>query len=340
MTTLLETTSWLIEIPSETGSEAPIRDAVAHRLDQFPQTLVADSLVVGEPGEGTILLVGHLDTVPLQGDRGPRVEGDRLVGLGATDMKSGLAVVIHLIEALGTGTLAGVFYAGEEGPLSGNQLAPVLDEMPGLADAGAAIVLEPTDREVQAGCQGAINATVGFNGEAAHSARPWLGENAVTRAGSWLTQMHARAPVERIVNGLVFKEVVSVTTASGGVANNIIPARFELNVNYRFAPDRTVEEATDRLRAVCEGTDSFEVADAAPPGTVDIDNPLFAALIEVSGAPVMGKQGWTDVAQLSQAGIPAVNFGPGETTLAHKPGESVRIDDLDWAYESLSAVLD
>lgn len=340
MTTLLETTSWLVDIPSETGSEAPIRDAVADRLDQFPQTPVADSLVVGEPGAGTILLVGHLDTVPLQGDRGPRVEGDRLVGLGATDMKSGLAVMIHLIEALGTGKLAGVFYSGEEGPLSGNQLAPVLDEMPGLADAGAAIVLEPTDREVQAGCQGAINATVGFSGEAAHSARPWLGENAVTRAGPWLTQMHSRAPEERIVNGLVFKEVVSVTTASGGVANNIIPARFELNVNYRFAPDRTVEEATDRLQAVCEGADSFEVADTAPPGTVDIDNPLFAALIEVSGAPVVGKQGWTDVAQLSEAGIPAVNFGPGETTLAHKPGESVRIGDLDWAYESLSAVLD
>ena len=339
MTSLVDTTSWLIGIESETGAEALIRDSISQRLHDFDQIRVADSLIVGEPGEGRRLLVGHLDTVPLQGDLGPVLDGDRLYGLGSTDMKSGLAVMIHLIETLGTSDLVGVFYAGEEGALSGNDLGPILAEIPWITEADAAFVLEPTDREVQAGCNGAINVTIGFDGVAAHSARPWLGENAVTKAGRFLEMMNDRLPEEHEVGGLAFKEVISVTRAWGGVANNIIPSRFEMNVNYRFAPDKTVEEAIAVLREVCSEADTFEPTDTAPAGLVDVDHPLFAALIEASGGEVVGKQGWTDVAQLSQAGISAINFGPGETTLAHKPGESVRVSDLDWAYESLLAVL-
>ena len=339
MTTLVETTGWLVGIESETGDEAPIRDAISQRLHEFDQIRVADSLIVGEPGEGRRLLVGHLDTVPLQGDLGPVVDGDRLYGLGATDMKSGLAVMIHLIETLGTSDLVGVFYAGEEGPLSGNDLGPILSEVAWITKAEAAFVLEPTDREVQAGCNGAINASVGFDGVAAHSARPWLGENAVSKAGLFLEMMNTRQPEEHEVGGLIFKEVISVTRAWGGVANNIVPSRFEMNVNYRFAPDKTLDEAVEVLSEVCAEADTFVPVDIAPAGAVDVDHPLFAALIESSGGEVVGKQGWTDVAQLSQAGIPAINFGPGETSLAHKPGESVRVSDLDWAYESLLAVL-
>jgi succinyl-diaminopimelate desuccinylase len=339
VTSLVDTTAWLIGIPSETGSEEAARDAIAERLHQFDQTRVGNSLVVGDPGEGRRLLVGHLDTVPLQGNLGPVVDGDRLYGLGATDMKAGLAVMIHLLETLGTSDLVAVFYAGEEGALSGNDLGPILAEIPWLTKADAAFVLEPTDREVQAGCNGAINATVGFDGVAAHSARPWLGENAVTKAGRFLEMMNDRQPEDHEVGGLVFREVISVTRAWGGVANNIVPSRFEMNLNYRFAPDKTVGEAVELLREVCSEADSFDVADTAPAGSVDVDHPLFAALIESSGGEVVGKQGWTDVAQLSQADIPAINFGPGETSLAHKPGESVRVSDLDWAYESLLAIL-
>jgi succinyl-diaminopimelate desuccinylase len=339
VTDLVETLAWLVDIPSETGSETEIRDAIAERLGRFPQTFVGRSVVVGEPGPDKVLLVGHTDTVPLQGHVGARIESDRLHGLGATDMKSGLAVMIHLLEDLGDESLAGVFYAGEEGPISGNDLGAILGEEPWLTKAAAAVVMEPTNRELQFGCQGAVNARVVFMGEAAHSARPWLGENAITKASGFLEHMGKLEPHPHIVGGLEFTEVMSVTRAEGGVANNIIPSEFVMNVNYRFAPDRSLDEAIAHLERVCEGVDGFTVSDTAPAGQVDNDDPLFARLTEVTGAASSGKQGWTDVAQLSAVGVPAVNFGPGETALAHKPGESVSIDDLSWFYESLSAVL-
>jgi len=339
LTDLVETVSWLVDIPSVTGDEAGLRDAIAGRLRDLPQQAVADSLVVGTPDEGQLLLAGHLDTVPLQGHVGARVEDERVHGLGATDMKGGLAVMIHLVEALGPERVACVFYAGEEGPLSGNQLVEVLEAAPWLRAASAAVVLEPTDRGVEAGCQGVINADAVFIGEPAHSARPWLGDNAVTKAGEFLVDMRGLEPELHVVSGLEFKEVMSVTTAHGGVARNVIPSEFVLNVNYRFAPDRRPVEAVQRLHEVCAAADRVVVTDLAPAGSVDTDHLLFQRLIEATGAPVLGKQGWTDVAQLSAAGVPAVNFGPGEAALAHKPGESVRISDLAWVYDSLLELL-
>lgn len=336
---MIETLAWLVDMPSETGNELGIRDAIGDRLSALPLTPIAESLVVGDPTPRSVLLVGHLDTVPLQGHVGARVEQDRLHGLGATDMKAGLAVIIHLLEDLAGEGVVGVFYAGEEGPLAGNQLVGLLDAVPGLLGARAAIVMEPTDRALEAGCQGVVNARVVFEGRAAHSARPWLGVNAVTRAGAFLSWMDALEPEVHEVEGLEFKEVISVTRATGGIANNIIPATFELNVNYRFAPDRSTEDAVTRLSRVCEPADLFEVRDTSPAAYPYADHPLFAELARVAGAEVRPKQGWTDVGQLAERGIAAVNFGPGEANLAHKPGESVRIADLDWAYQSLAAVL-
>lgn len=337
--TLTDTLAWLVDIPSETRNETEIRDALAERLDGLPQQVVNNSLVVGEPGPGKILLVGHTDTVPLQGHVGARIEGDRLYGLGATDMKGGLAVMVHILEDLGTDRVVGIFYAGEEGPIAGNDLSAILDAIPALSSAGAAIVMEPTNRGMDLGCQGAVNAKVSFLGDAAHSARPWLGVNAVTRAGEFLTMMHSLEPEVHPIEGLEFKEVVSVTRASAGVANNVIPSRFDLNVNYRFSPDRTTDEAIERLRELCRTADEFVVAETAPAAYPEVNHPLFQALATKAGAAISHKQGWTDVAQLATRGIPGVNFGPGETALAHKPGESIALEDLDWAYDALAAVL-
>jgi succinyl-diaminopimelate desuccinylase len=334
-----ETLAWLVDIPSETGNEVAIRDALGDRLSGHPCQIVNRSLVVGEPGPGTVALVGHTDTVPLQGHVGARVEDGRLYGLGATDMKGGLAVMVHMLEESGIEGLVGVFYAGEEGPLAGNDLGSILEMVPGLAEIEAGIVMEPTNREVHAGCQGSINARVTFLGEPGHSARPWRGVNAVTRAGSFLVEMDGRQPEPHPIEGLEFKEVMSVTQAHGGVANNIIPGRFDLNVNYRFSPDRTVDEAIDRLREVCAVADEFEVVDAAPPAYPEMSHPLFQTLIATAGTVVSHKQGWTDVAQLAQRGIPAINFGPGETALAHKPGESIALDDLPWTFDVLVRTL-
>lgn len=339
MPTLPETLAWLVDIPSETGNETAIRDAIAGRLEGMPMRRHLTSLVVGAPGPGKLLMAGHTDTVPLQGHVGARIEGDRLHGLGATDMKGGLAVMIHLLEDLGTDRLAAVFYAGEEGPMSGNELGPLLDEIDGLAEVEAGVVMEPTNREVHAGCQGSINARVTFLGEPAHSARPWLGVNAVTRAGGFLSMMDELEPDIHVVEGLEFKEVISVTRANGGVANNIIPGRFDLNVNYRFSPDRDVAEAIERLSELCEPADEFEVADAAPAAHPAVDHPVFRSLIDHAGGALSSKQGWTDVAQLAERGVPAINFGPGETALAHKPGESVHLDDLEWVRDVLEATI-
>lgn len=339
MSTLVDTVAWLVGIPSPTGSEGAICTAISERLSAHPVRVVQESVVIGEPSADKILLVGHTDTVPLQGETGARIEGGRLHGLGATDMKGGLAVMIHLLEALGTDGIVGIFYAGEEGPIKDNQLGPILDTMPGLTSARAGIVLEPSNRELQAGCNGVINATVTFEGEPAHSARPWLGVNAVTRSGPFLTAMDGLEPEAHEIDGLVFKEVMSVTKAAGGIANNVIPGRFELNVNYRFAPDRSIEDAERKFRTVCASADTIDITDLAPAALPSVDNPLFASLAATSGAQVTPKQGWTDVAQLAVRGVPAINFGPGETDLAHKPGESVNIADLDWAFDSLRQVL-
>ncbi|MGB7860578.1 MAG: M20/M25/M40 family metallo-hydrolase, partial [Acidimicrobiia bacterium] len=290
MSNLIETLQWLVDIPSETGNEAAIRDAIAERLRDFPQTKIHDSLVVGEPGEGSLLLVGHTDTVPLQGHVGARIEADRMYGLGTTDMKAGLAVMIHLLEDLEDGRLVGIFYAGEEGPLSGNDLVRVLDALPAIEQAEAGVVMEPTNREMHLGCQGSINAKVWFEGEAAHSARPWLGRNAISRAGGFLTEMDSRQPEPHVLEGLEFKEVISITRASGGVANNIIPSRFEMNVNYRFSPDRTMEEAFEHLTSVCAAADGFEVVDSAPAAYPDASHPLFVALRKGAGGRVSHKQ--------------------------------------------------
>ncbi len=336
--TLTDTLTWLVDIPSETGNEEGIRDALARRLSRLPIRVFNKSLVVGEPGANRVALFGHTDTVPLQGHVGARIEDERLFGLGATDMKGGLAVMVHLVEDLPERVVA-VFYAGEEGPLAGNDLGPLLDSVPSLAVVDAGIVMEPTNREVHAGCQGSINARVTFLGEPGHAARPWRGVNAVTRAGEFLTMMDRLEPEIHPIEGLEFKEVMSVTRAVGGVANNIIPGRFDLNVNYRFSPDRTMEEAVERLRDMCSAADEIEIEDAAPAAYPEVSHPMFRRLIDFSGGVVSHKQGWTDVAQLAQRGIPGINFGPGETALAHKPGESILLSDLAWSYGVLLETL-
>lgn len=342
---MVDTLAWLVDIPSETGKEERICGEIAARLaptlgDGLLRS--GDSLIAGRRrGKPLVLLVGHLDTVPAQGQPPARVEAGRLHGLGASDMKAGLAVMIHLLEELESERhdVIGVFYSGEEGPSSGNALEPLLSDHDWLSAAEFAVVLEPCDREIQIGCNGVLNAVVTFRGHAAHSARPWLGENAITKGGRWLARMHEMSPVPHVIDGLEFREVMSVTRASGGIATNVIPAEFSLHLNYRFTPDLSPDQARERVAEVCSEADGVEVVDLAPAGPVDASHPFVAELAAASGARIAPKQGWTDVARLGAHGIPAVNFGPGETALAHQRGESVRLDDLRVVYAALSTVL-
>jgi succinyl-diaminopimelate desuccinylase len=348
VTDFTKTLTWLVDTPSVTGDEAQICTLIATRL--YPAlgrdavVRLGDSLIAGRrTGLPVLLLAGHLDTVPSQGQGPALVEGDRLHGLGSADMKAGLAVMIHLLEdpAVQTGPydVIGIFYAGEEGPSSDNQLEDVLIKAPWMSQAEFAIVLEPSDGELQLGCNGVINAKVGFTGKSAHSARPWLGDNAVTKAGEWLSVMHHLDPVDTEVDGLVYREVISVTMAMGGIANNIIPPRFDLNVNYRFPPNRSLKEAEAHLAEVCSPADHFEIIDSAPAGPVRLDSPFVTRLAEISGASKAAKQGWTDVARFGAHGIAAVNYGPGESAEAHQVSESVALGDLETVFRTLRTVL-
>lgn len=335
----------LVDIPSPTGDEGALARHLAERLAAVGEvTALGNAVVVRrDRGRARIDLYGHLDTVPEQGNLPARIEGGRLHGLGASDTKAGLAVMVALMEdeavAAGPYDLAAVFYDREEGPAHENGLEAVLDAAPYLADAALAVVMEPTDNEIQLGCQGALNATVRFTGRSAHSSRPWHGENAVTKAGAWLATMHELQPVEVEVAGLSFRETFAVTTATGGIARNVIPAGFEVNLNHRFPPDRTLEQAEARLRQVCDAADAVEIVDRAAPAPIPDGNPHLDRLIEVSGAAVTGKQAWTDVARLTARGVPALNYGPGETALAHRRDESVALAALEESFEVLKRFL-
>jgi succinyl-diaminopimelate desuccinylase len=345
---LVDDLVWLMGIRSVTGEEEALCTAIARRLS--PRwgadglTRIGNALVVGRPDDRPLLsLYGHLDTVPEQGNVVPEIREGRVHGLGAADMKGGVAVMLALLEddevAGGPYSVAGVFYDKEEGPAHRNGLEDVLHAVPWLGRSRFAVVLEPSDRQIQLGCQGAMNATVSFLGRSAHSARPWLGENAVTKAGEFLAEIHRMEPVPVSVEGLEFKETATITTAHGGLASNVIPPRFDLNLNYRFPPTLTLEEAEARLRAIAAAADEVTVVDRAPAAPIPAGNPHLQRLERVSGAPRAGKQAWTDVARLAARGIAAVNFGPGETALAHRPDESVAIDDLEGAHAGLRRFL-
>jgi len=349
MSSLEETLTDLIAIKSPTGQEGRICTAIAERLlpvwGMDGVNRIGNSLVVGRrTTKPTIALFGHTDTVPEQhGNSRPRRVGEKLHGLGASDMKSGVAVMVHLLEdaaiANGPYDVVGVFYDKEEGPHDENGLEEVLQRADWLADSEFGIVLEPTDLALELGCNGAMNATVGFDGQSAHSARPWLGVNAVTRAGSWLAEMDDREPVAVGIDGLVFHETMVVTTAHGGIARNIIPGRFEVNVNYRFPPVYDLSEAEQRLREACAAGDDIEITDRAVPGQVPVGNPHLERLEQVTGGERRAKQGWTDVARLGAYGIPGVNYGPGVVAQAHQADEYVPVSNLYKAFQVLREFL-
>lgn len=342
MTDLVDTLAWLVDVPSVTGDEDRLCTLLEERFDQTIR--VGNSLVVGGPGDKPLVtLYGHLDTVPEQGNGSARLEGDRMHGLGTSDMKAGLAVMLHLLEdqdvAAGPYDVVGVFYDREEGPADENGLEAVLDAVPWLMDAALAVVMEPTDLHLELGCNGAMNADVVFTGRAAHSARPWHGENAITKAGEWLARLHATEPVPVEVDGLVYREVFSVTRASGGIANNVLPAEFTINLNYRFPPIYDLGQAEARLREMAADADRVDIRDRAPAGLVPHDNPLVELLQAATGVAPMAKQGWTDVARLTSRGVDAVNYGPGEVAQCHQATESVAVGNLPIAFGVLRELL-
>ncbi len=338
----------LVDVPSVTGHEEAIADLVAGRLGRLGcgSCLRSGRSVVWRgpsAGRPLLLLAGHLDTVPAEGNARARIHDGNVHGRGASDMKGGLAVMLDLVETLDPAALrfdlAAVFYDGEEGPFEGNGLGRLLVEMPWLAGARLAILLEPTAAQVEAGCSGTMNAEVRVEGRSAHAARPWTGVNAVEVAAPWLAQITRFPATPVVVEGLEFRETLQVTLLRAGVAANVVPDELVATLNYRFPPGRDLAHAEARLRALVPPEFEFRVKDAAPPGAVALAAPEARELVERFGLRVSAKQGWTDVARFSARGIAALNLGPGLPEQCHTAGEYCPAANLERVHDVLARFL-
>ena len=317
----------LCDVESVSGDEKALADLIEQSLRDVPHLTVDrdGDAVVARTSLGRaerVVLAGHIDTVPL-GDNLPcRVEGGRIHGCGTTDMKSGVAVQLRLAAHLAEPNrdVTYVFYDHEEVEADKNGLGRIARNSPEWLAGDFAVLMEPTNATVEGGCQGSLRAEVVLRGHRAHSARSWLGSNAVHAAGEVLRRLEAYDAEQLEIDGLVYREGLNAVGITGGVAGNVIPDECRVSVNYRFAPSRSEGEAADVVRKVLEGYD-VEIVDSAPGALPGLSEPAAAAFVAMVGREPLPKFGWTDVARFSALGVPAVNYGPGDPGVAHQREE-------------------
>lgn len=347
---LLALTAELVDIASVSFAEGPITDRLEGELRAVPWLTVdrvADNLVarttLGRPHR--IVLAGHTDTVPVNGNASARMDGDTLWGLGAADMKSGLAVMLELARTVAEPAVevTYVFYAAEEVAAEHNGLGVLFAHRPDLLAGDVALLGEPTAAAIEAGCQGTMRVEVTLTGVRSHTARPWMGRNAIHRLGAVLARLDAYAERRPVLAGCEYREALQAVAVDGGVAGNVVPDRAVLTIDHRFAPDRNPVAAEAHVREVLapclDAGDEIrvlDVADASPPA---VDHPLLAALVARHGLEVTAKLGWTDVARFAANGIPAANFGPGDATVAHMADERVTRAAIDRCFGALDDLL-
>ncbi|HEV8623117.1 MAG TPA: succinyl-diaminopimelate desuccinylase [Acidimicrobiia bacterium] len=344
---LLGLTAALIAVPSVSLAEGPLVDAVETRVRRIAELDVerVGLNIVARTNLGRerrIVMAGHLDTVPANNNTVPRIEGDVLHGLGAADMKSGVAVLLRLAEEVAAGSrfdCTFVFYEAEEIADEHNGLRKLFADRPDLVAGDFAVLLEPTDLWLEAGCQGSIRLEATFYGRRAHTARPWQGDNAVYRAAPVLQRLADSTPAELEVDGLRFRQALSVVGVHGGVAGNVVPDRCTVAVNRRYAPSLTLEEAEAEVRALLDGADEIALTSISPAAHPNLSHPLVAEFAGLLDLPVRCKLGWTDVARFSAHGVPAVNFGPGDPEVSHTAGEHVTRASVEGCYNALAAFL-
>ncbi len=342
MADLLDLVATLVDIPSVSFNESALADYVEGRLRALPGLQVdrvGDNVVARTGGTGAlrrrVIVAGHLDTVPPNGNERARVEGDTLWGLGATDMKGGLAVMLEIAARAheARDDLSLIFYVAEEVARVHSGLLQLRRERPDLVEADVALICEPTSGAVEAGCQGVIKAEVALRGARAHVSRPWKGRNALHRLAPLLAAVAHWNGRTVGLDGCHYVEALQAVTVSGGVASNVVPDEARLEINHRFAPDRSTEQAWEWLEGFVapflEPGDTLTLRDSAPSAPPGLEDPLLASLVKRSGAPVVAKLGWTDVAFFAEQGIPAANFGPGNPELSHTAGEMVTRQSLE-----------
>lgn len=340
----------IVDVPSESRDEAALAAHVLGVLGAagVPARDAGDTCILGgaiagprTPGRPLVILAGHLDTVPAQGNRPGRREGGAVHGVGASDMKAALAVMIELaldLDASAIGLDLGyLFFGREELPVAQSALTPLLGREPALLESDLVLMMEPTDNTIHAGCLGNLNATWSFHGRSGHSGRPWTADNAIHRAARGIAALADLPYVEHEQDGLVFTEAVSVTRVAGGIADNVVPDITTAHVNYRYPPGLPAAEAETRLREWCEPHGTLEIVSNAPSAPVVLDHPLVRALREHGELSVHAKQAWTPIAEFAAFGMPAVNFGPGDPEQAHRRDEHVTEAALRRCYDVLHA---
>ena len=349
-TDLLDLTAQIVSVPSVSRQEQALTAWLEGELRAVP------GLVVDRVGENLVartqlgrsqrlILAGHTDTVPPDGNADARIDGDRCYGVGSTDMKSGLAVMVEAARTIAEPAVdvTYVFYAREEVAAVESGLLELFEVAPELVRGDAALLGEPTDGTLEAGCQGTMRLRVSLCGRRAHPARPWMGRNAIHRLGAVLATLATYVEREPEIQGCRYHEALQAVRVEGGVALNVVPDAAEVLVNHRFAPDRTPAEAEAHVRALLaphlEPGDDITVIDVADGAAPSLDHPLIAALVQRNALEVRAKLGWTDVARFAAHGIPAANFGPGDAEIAHMAGEFVTRRQLDRVWTAVNDLL-
>lgn len=345
----------LLKIPSVTKNEEDVCNWVEKFVkgrfasSTFKPSIyrVRNSLVVHGPLDErklTVALGGHLDTVPPPPNGIPVEQKDDIIrGLGASDMKGGVAVMLELLDEKVFQTspynIVHIYYDCEEGPHLDRGLFALFDHIPAMKKIDFCFMIEPTNNNLNLGCLGTMHACVTFKGKRAHSARPWEGENAIYKGIPLLSALQSRKPREILLDGLCFKEVMSATVVSGGDKRNIVPDTFQVNINSRYAPGRDVKDAQQEVLDLVGNSAVVEFVDVSPSGPVPSNNPILSKFRERFHLPEFSKQAYTDVAVLAEYGIAAVNFGPGLPEQAHQDGEYIPVQNLYRSYEILAAFL-
>ena len=344
-------TAALVDIPSESRHEQRIADEIEAALREQTagfEIIRSGNAVLARTNLGRpsrVLLAGHTDTVPAAGNLPSRLDGDELHGCGTSDMKSGDAVFLHLVATVAEPAhdITVVMYDCEEIESSANGLGRIERDHPDWLRADVAILGEPSGGYIEAGCQGTIRVVVSVAGARSHSARAWLGDNAIHKLGPVLDRLSTYRPRNVDIDGCTYREGLSAVRIDGGVAGNVIPDAASVTVNFRFAPDRSVEEALRHVHEVFSGLDALdlkiELTDAAAGALPGLTKPAAAALVEAAGGQVRAKYGWTDVSRFAALGIPAVNYGPGDPNLAHRTDERVQLSQITAATDMLRKYL-
>ncbi|MHA7862598.1 succinyl-diaminopimelate desuccinylase [Tessaracoccus sp. Y36] len=329
----------IMDVESVSGNERELADLVERRLGRLPHLTVFrdDDCVVARTTLGRaerVVVAGHLDTVPVAGNLPSRriehADGDRIWGRGACDMKGGVAVMLHLAETLTAPNrdITWIFYDHEEVEATRNGLGRLARNRPDLIEGDFAILMEPTSAHIEGGCQGTIRVELSTTGTAAHSARSWMGHNAIHDLAPALQTLAEYRGEEIEVEGLVYREGLNAVAVSGGMASNVIPPRATLTINYRYAPDKSGDEALALLGRWFTGYE-MKVTDLSPAARPGLTLPLAREFVDAIGEPAGPKYGWTDVARFSALGVPAVNYGPGDPAYAHRDDEFCPVSDLE-----------